>query len=58
MVAVAIVGSTAPSGGSLGLVHLWLVGVVIDVILTLRRRTRHLNHTDTQILIHKFTGLN
>lgn len=35
VVAVAIVGSAASSRGSLGLVHLRLVGVVVDVILTL-----------------------
>lgn len=43
VVSVAIVGSTASSGGNLWLVHLRLVGVVIDVILTLRRRKVSLN---------------
>lgn len=44
MVTIAIVGSTAPGGGGLWLVHLWLVGVVIDVILTLRKNNSRQSH--------------
>lgn len=37
VVTVAIVGATAPSRDGLGLVHLWLVRIIIDIVLTLRR---------------------
>lgn len=39
MVAVTIVGAAASSRDGLGLVHLRLVRIVIDVVLTLGRRT-------------------
>lgn len=51
MVSVTIIGSTAASRGSLGLVHFRLVGVIIDVILTLRRRDSG-NHTNRQSNAH------
>lgn len=38
VITIAVVGATAAGRRSLGLVHLWLVWVIIDVILTLRRK--------------------
>lgn len=46
MVTVAIVGAAAPSRDGLGLVHLWLVRIIVDIVLTLRSRTRLKNHTN------------
>lgn len=46
VVTVAIVGATTPSRDGLGLVHLWLVRIVIDIVLTLRRRTQLKNRTN------------
>lgn len=48
VVSVAIVGATASSRDGLGLVHLWLVRIIIDIVLTLRRRTQLKNHTNEE----------
>lgn len=45
MVSVAIVGAAASSGDGLGLVHLRLVRVIVDIVLTLGRRTTLGNQT-------------
>lgn len=48
MVTVAIVGAAAASRDGLGLVHLWLVRIIIDIVLTLGRRTMLKNHKSGQ----------
>lgn len=46
MVTVAIVGAAASSGDGLGLVHLWLVRIIVDVVLTLGRTAMLKDHTN------------
>lgn len=72
MVTVAIVGATTTSRHGLGLVHLWLVRIIIDIVLTLRRTRKRLkkhtieenqssfktkSFTGVSLLVHRKQGL-